>query len=331
MAAPAVIISLSPTVYAYTTTTTITATVTGTLGQAIYLPFPAPTTTVPLEYTTLPSPTDLASKLYPTPLPILTITQVDNVIVNPSGHVIETATMVQAAPPVGPTLPSGQDPGEKVYLKPPRRGWEGWALAAKIGFFVGIGLALLSAVLVMYFMLRWRQKKRQGEIEDGYLHVKDPADNELAPRSKPPGQTRNFSRPLQPSPLPGQASNPSSMPLPPSPLPDEPKITSLALSKTPTTPQHGNQTVPRQPANLRGWDSTRRRIETRFPVRTPPSSPTTFVQDTAGQESVRNAAASNEAYMMHGGLGHDGASVQSGVGSRARGKSPFADGKVGRE
>ncbi|MCJ1232938.1 hypothetical protein MMC14_000892 [Varicellaria rhodocarpa] len=316
MAAPAVIISLLSIMYAYTTTTTITTTVTGTLGQALYLPFPVATTVAPLEYTMLPSPTNPASKLYPTPLPILTITQVENVVVDPSGRVIETATMVQATPPAGTTLPSGQEAGEKVFLEPPLSGWASRPEATKVGLIAGLALALVLVVVGVGTFIYWRRKHRRGRKQSGYAEgqAEDPAGIERAPRSQntalPLGPVRNFSRPFPPSPSPHQTNAPRPYTQPP---------------PSPARLQSSTQTAPHRPANLRGWSATGRREETRFPIGTPPSTRTTFVHVTSDQEGLREAV---EAAMMHGGLGYDGATTQ-GSGPKARGKSPFEGGKVG--
>jgi len=94
------------TTYGATRTTTFTTTITAVSNQGIFtnMLFPSPPMTESLKSTTLPSPTDSASKYYPSPLPILVVTDAVTVILNSNGLPISTGTLVET-PPVQPTTP----------------------------------------------------------------------------------------------------------------------------------------------------------------------------------------------------------------------------------
>ena len=163
-----VVVDVESTVWAYTTTTTITSTVTGTPGGLLYLEFPAATTTQPLSYTDMPRASD--GKEYPTPLPILVLTQYDAVVVDSTGSIIETQTVIQSPPPVGPTLPAGYDPGTKVYLSPPIWGWGGWSRNGQAAFCVALALMLLviAATSVLLWIFARARKTFETTYEQDY-------------------------------------------------------------------------------------------------------------------------------------------------------------------
>ncbi|MCJ1480715.1 hypothetical protein MMC06_000870 [Schaereria dolodes] len=174
----AAVISIDPTTFGATVTTTVTTTQTATLGQVIYLTIPTPATPPPLQYTSIPFPTLPDQKQYPSGLPILVLTQVNNVIIDPSGNVLETATIVQGPPPVGPTLPSGQ----KVILVPPVTGWRSWTAGEQAGVivaavFLGVGL-IATGIWVCCVHRRRRKvereaKKRHRDGRRGSRHKKE--------------------------------------------------------------------------------------------------------------------------------------------------------------
>lgn len=161
-----------PTIWGATQTTTFTTTATGTVGQVLYFAFPNLTTSQPLSYTTLPSPTDPNSKQFPAGLPILVITQVDGIIVNPSGQTLSTATIVQA-PPASTNSTSTSTPGGagKVDLMQPQpnSGWMAWSSGAKAGVVIAgvvCGLGLLAALWYVW-AARQKRKRLERDMEKG--------------------------------------------------------------------------------------------------------------------------------------------------------------------
>ncbi len=160
-------LSLNPTVWGATRTTTFTTTVTGTPSEVIYIAFPTLTSTLPLEYTTLPSPSNSNSKIFPNGQPILVLTQVDGVIVDPTGQTISTATVVQAPPPLYPTLPAGN----KINLVDPSYKWATWSRGERAGVIVAIVVAVLGMIAAFWYVCAQRRKRTRLEkdMEKGPL------------------------------------------------------------------------------------------------------------------------------------------------------------------
>lgn len=158
-------ISLDPTIWGATRTTTFTTIATATPGEVVYFNFPTLTTSLPLEYTTLPSPTAPNAKQFPNGQPILVLTQVDGVIMNPQGQVLSTATVIQAPPPLYPTLP----PGGKVNLVQPSYEWSTWSAGERAGVIVAIVLAILGLLAALWYVcgLRRKRKRMEKDMEKG--------------------------------------------------------------------------------------------------------------------------------------------------------------------
>jgi len=162
--------SLVPTIWGATQTTTFTTTMTGTVGQVLYFAFPTLTTSQPLSYTTLPSPTDPNSKQFPAGLPILVITQVDGIIVNPSGQTLSTATIVQALPASANstlTSTSTSTPGGTGKVDPvqsqPSSGWMAWSTGAKAGVVIAGVVCGLGLLVALWYVWAARQKRKRLE------------------------------------------------------------------------------------------------------------------------------------------------------------------------
>ncbi|KAI9876859.1 MAG: hypothetical protein M1830_005446 [Pleopsidium flavum] len=158
-------ISLDPTIWGATRTTTFTTIATGTPGEVVYFNFPILTASQSLDYTTLPSPTASNSKQFPNGQPILVLTQVNGVIMNPQGQVLSTATVVQAPPPLYPTLP----PGGKVNLVEPSYKWSTWSAGERAGVIVAIVLAILGLLAALWYIcgLRRKRKRMEKDMEKG--------------------------------------------------------------------------------------------------------------------------------------------------------------------
>lgn len=158
-------ISLNPIIWGATRTTTFTTSATATPGEVVYFNFPVLTTSQTLEYTILPSPTSPNSKQFPNGQPILVLTQVDGVIINPQGQTLSTATVVQAPPPLFPTLP----PGDKLTLVPPSYKWETWTTGEKAGVVVAAVLAFFGLIVALWYVcgLRRKRKKVEKDMEKG--------------------------------------------------------------------------------------------------------------------------------------------------------------------
>ena len=153
--------SLDPTIWGATQTTTFTTTTTATVGQVVYLTFPTLAAPPSLQYTTFPSPTSPFSKQYPDGLPILVLTQVDGIIVDPSGQVLTTATVVQSPP----TPPSGQ----KVVLVPGSSTWASWTEGEKGGVIAATVFSVLGLIGVFLYLchVRRKRKKMERDMERG--------------------------------------------------------------------------------------------------------------------------------------------------------------------
>ena len=150
-------------IYGGVVATTPASTQTATLGQVIYLSIPTLATPTPVQYTTPPSPTSLDQTQDSSGLPILVLTQVDNTVVDPSGSILETATILQGLPSEEPTLPSGQP----LLSVLPDNGWGSWTAAEKAGVIVAallLGLGLIAAGICVCCVQR-KRKKAERDME----------------------------------------------------------------------------------------------------------------------------------------------------------------------
>ncbi len=98
---------------ASTVTYTTTITASGLYSQASFtaLFWPTPSTTVPIEYTSVATPTDPAPKYFTDPLPIFIATCVDIVVVNTAGRPITTLIEVEAQPAIVYGVPAAGSTG----------------------------------------------------------------------------------------------------------------------------------------------------------------------------------------------------------------------------
>ncbi len=164
--------STTYTIYGAVKTTTLSTTVTAFEGSTSQVQYPNPPRTHATQYTLVPSPTDPASKYFPNPLPILVLTEIDAVVVNPAGQVLTTITSVQTAPT-----------GDIVYqsnssiLKTSCRDWACWSAGKKAGVIIGavLGFFLLVLVLVCCYCCccrRGSRKKRRRDEELGKSQIR---------------------------------------------------------------------------------------------------------------------------------------------------------------
>lgn len=155
-----------PTIWGATRITTVFTTATAVAGDVVYLQFPTLSSSPPLEYTTLPLPTDPGVKQFPNGQPILVLTQVDGVIVNPQSQTLSTATIVQAAPPLYPT----DTDGGKLALVPPSSHWSDWTHGQRSGVIAAIVLSivLLIGLCIYASTVRRKRKKIGKDMEKGY-------------------------------------------------------------------------------------------------------------------------------------------------------------------
>lgn len=148
----------NPTLWGATRTTTFTTTTTATIGQVIFFIFPTLTTPQSFQYTTLPSPTSPFSKDYPGGLPILVLTQVNGIIVDPSGQILTTATIVQTAP-TSPTSPNRAN----TTLVPGDSAWRNWTPGQKGGVIAAIVFSVLGLIGVILLLCRVRRQRNKME------------------------------------------------------------------------------------------------------------------------------------------------------------------------
>ncbi|KAH0555890.1 hypothetical protein GP486_006165 [Trichoglossum hirsutum] len=150
-----------PTIWGATTTTTITTIITAVPGDVVYLQFPTQTSSPALQYTTISSvPDDPNSKLFPNGLPILVLTQLNGIVVNPQNQTLTTVSTVQAAPQ---PLSSDID-GRKVNYSPPSSGWPSWSTAEKGGVVAAAVFAGLLLVVVCAYVCMTEHSR--GKVKD---------------------------------------------------------------------------------------------------------------------------------------------------------------------
>ncbi|KAI9702427.1 MAG: hypothetical protein M1836_000906 [Candelina mexicana] len=156
----------TPTIWGATRTTTFFTTATAVPGEVVYLQFPTLSSSPLLDYTTLPSPTNPSLKQFPNGQPILVLTQVNGVIVDPQSQTLSTATIVQAAPPLYPT----DTDGGKLALVPPSSHWTNWTSSQRGGVIAAIVLStlLLIGLCIYASMLRHKRKKIEKDMAKGY-------------------------------------------------------------------------------------------------------------------------------------------------------------------
>lgn len=160
-----VVIQVRPTVWEYTTTTTIVSTITGTPGSLLYIAFPAASTTHGAPDTVVTVRSNIINAV-PTTQPILVLTEYNAVIVDPTGSIIETQTLIQSPPPISPIVPTGYDPGTMITLIEPTFGWQGWSQEQKAG--VVVAATLLSVSVALLVLLLCRIVKRRKEYALAY-------------------------------------------------------------------------------------------------------------------------------------------------------------------
>ena len=159
--------SSAHTKYAYTTTTTMTVSFTASISQSLYLPFPPPTSVQP---PLLAFPLSLVSPLSNgiiTPLPVLVLTEVHNVVFDSAGLPLETAIVVQAAPDLPATSMATQDYGQAGYGTLQSTGWGCWTLGQRAGVITVAVLLfiLLVGVGIIIWLIRRRKQKQQRKRE----------------------------------------------------------------------------------------------------------------------------------------------------------------------
>ncbi|KAH0544918.1 hypothetical protein FGG08_000998 [Glutinoglossum americanum] len=154
-----------PTVWGATRTTTITTTITAVPGDVVFLQFPTQTPPPDLQYTTVSSvPGDPNSKLYPNGLPILVLTQLNGIVVNPQNQTLTVVSTVQAAPQ---RFSSDTDSGKVDYALPDSN-WSSWSLAEKGGVIAATILAgLLLIAVCAYMCITGRSRKKVKDTEKG--------------------------------------------------------------------------------------------------------------------------------------------------------------------
>ncbi|CZT48765.1 uncharacterized protein RSE6_09512 [Rhynchosporium secalis] len=161
MAAP----SPSLTSYGATATTFLTTTITLYTDQASFIIlFPA-AGTEHLPSTTLPRVEGQSSTYTPSALPVLILTNVVGIAVNPSGLAIATRTLSQSPVQVTSTntdVATSSQIGERDCLA-----WNCWSRKTHIGIAVGAGLgALLLAFLIWWTLIR-RPRIKKIRIRSG--------------------------------------------------------------------------------------------------------------------------------------------------------------------
>ncbi|KAI9864015.1 MAG: hypothetical protein M1813_003331 [Trichoglossum hirsutum] len=149
------------TIWGATSTTTITTIITAVPGDVVYLQFPTQTSPPALQYTTISSiPEDPNSKIYPNGLPILVLTQINGIVVNPQNQTLTTVSTVQAAPQ---PLLSDID-SKKVNYSLPESGWLSWSPAEKGGVIAAAVLAGLLMICVCAYICTTEHSR--GKVKD---------------------------------------------------------------------------------------------------------------------------------------------------------------------
>ncbi|KAH7348483.1 hypothetical protein BKA65DRAFT_584208 [Rhexocercosporidium sp. MPI-PUGE-AT-0058] len=163
-----------PSTYGATATNLLTTTVSLSSNQASFtILYPPPTTDI-LQYTTFPdlSNPSLNSTYTPSSLPILVLTNIIGIAVNPSGSPIATRTLSQTPPPQATNTNSSSSTSQPA---PSCTTWNCWSKEKRIGICLGAGLGFLLILLLLWWLFFWRPRikrirvwlARPGDEEDG--------------------------------------------------------------------------------------------------------------------------------------------------------------------
>ncbi|KAG4441404.1 hypothetical protein IFR05_003091 [Cadophora sp. M221] len=162
------------TTYGTTTTTFLTTTISVSSNQpAFTILYPPPGTEEPqiAIFSATPNPT-ISNTYTPTPLPILVLTDVVGIAINPSGSPFATRTLSQPPP--------SQATNTKANSATPAVAancivWSCWSKEKRIGVFLGVGLGALLVLVLLWWIFFWRprikkiriRRTRPGDIEGG--------------------------------------------------------------------------------------------------------------------------------------------------------------------
>jgi hypothetical protein len=154
------------TTYEATRTTTFTTTITAlsSEGRVMNILFPNPPLTEPLQYTTPPPLLVPASKCYPSPLPILVITDMVAIIVNMNGVPVSTGTFTQTLPPQSTATRISE---AKLLMDPNCSSFSCWPPGQRIGTAVAISLFIVGVMGLLYwgFYCKARARGNRRDLE----------------------------------------------------------------------------------------------------------------------------------------------------------------------
>ncbi|PBP27010.1 hypothetical protein BUE80_DR001988 [Diplocarpon rosae] len=186
--------------YGATSTTTLTTTISlSSVGPSFTILYPPPNTW-PVQYTTLPAQSNPAPHDTPSPWPILILTNVVGIAINPSGSPLATRTLSQTVP--SPSTSTSRPTAAAACVT-----WSclGWSTSKQA--LVGTGLAVggLLLVALLWWLFWWRPHNAKVRIKRG----RPPPDIESGNRSTRVRVRSRIGTPrrdrlesLRPSPLP---------------------------------------------------------------------------------------------------------------------------------
>ncbi|KAG4422719.1 hypothetical protein IFR04_004197 [Cadophora malorum] len=154
--------SPSITTYGATATTFITTTISLSTIQASFTILYPPPTTEAVQYTTFSAVENPRSTFTPSPLPVLVLTNVVGIAVNPSGSPVATRTLNQTPPPQA----TNRSTSIPQVVTCPSWKWTCWPLSKQVGIGLAIGLGTLL-LLFLWWLLFWRPRIKKIRIRRG--------------------------------------------------------------------------------------------------------------------------------------------------------------------
>ncbi|KAK0127263.1 hypothetical protein ONS96_006814 [Cadophora gregata f. sp. sojae] len=151
--------------YGATATTFLTTTISLSSNQASFEILYPPPASEGIQYTTFPAVQNPSSTYTPSPLPILVLTDVVGIAVNPSGSPIATRTLTQILPPQASNANITISTTEATNC--PSWKWTCWPLSKQVGIGIGIGLGTLLFLLLLFWLFFWRPRIKKIRIRRG--------------------------------------------------------------------------------------------------------------------------------------------------------------------
>ncbi len=152
--------------------------ITATASQGIFTNILFPNLPSPgsVQYTTLPPPVDPASKYYPSPLPILVVTEVVADITNSDWLPISTVTMIRTPPAQSTSIPLSAT----GFVIPSCSSWNYWTPGQRDGTVVAIVIFIIAITGLIWWGFFCKARDRGNsvmvdrDLESGIVDLRRP-------------------------------------------------------------------------------------------------------------------------------------------------------------